>query len=234
MDKDFAGPTTNMKTVKFFVRSCPPCFALILLSLCATLGRSAAAGLTLGRDGNMLVIYGDKIPGNELRVNYLEAYCRAGSTDADWVKHTVVPHTNQLVSLSPDHKVLRLRDRLADGLVVEHTITAGDDEVEFRLVAHNPTGQRSEAHWAQPCVRLGTFTGFSPGGSGDLNDYLPQCFIFLDGKLARLPTRDWATKARYVPGQVWCPTGVPRTDVNPRPLSDLVPDNGLIGLFQRG
>ena len=44
-----------------------------------------------------------------------------------------------------------------------------------------------------------------------------------------MPTRDWATKARYTPGQVWCPRDVPRTDVNPRPLSALVPSNGLIG-----
>ena len=36
---------------------------------------------------------------------------------------------------------------------------------------------------------------------------------------------------RYVPGQVWCPRNVPRTDVNPRPLSTLVPSNGLIGCF---
>ncbi len=31
--------------------------------------------------------------------------------------------------------------------------------------------------------------------------------------------------------QVWCPRQVPRTDVNPRPLSPLVPSNGLIGCF---
>jgi hypothetical protein len=46
-----------------------------------------------------------------------------------------------------------------------------------------------------------------------------------------MPTPQWATQARYTPGQVWCPIGVPRTDVNPRPLSSLVPSNGLIGVF---
>jgi hypothetical protein len=148
------------------------------------------------------------------------------------VKHTVIPHTNELVSLSADRKVLRLRDILADGLIVEHTITARDDEVDFRLVARNATANRSEAHWAQPCVRLAAFTGFSGELSrGDLNDYLPKCFIFLDGQLARMPTRDWATQARYIPGQVWCPADVPRTDVNPRPLNKLVPSAGLIGCF---
>ena len=46
-----------------------------------------------------------------------------------------------------------------------------------------------------------------------------------------MPTRDWATKALYTPGQVWCPRGVDRNDVNPRPLSPNVPDNGLIGCY---
>src|SRR5690606_27501892 len=47
----------------------------------------------------------------------------------------------------------------------------------------------------------------------------------------RMPTRDWATEARYTPGQVWAPRGVNRDDVNPRPLSKLVPSNGLIGCY---
>ena len=93
---------------------------------------------------------------------------------------------------------------------MEHTITAGDDEVDLRLLAKNPTAHRSEAHWAQPCVRLGEFTGFSNDLSrDDISDYLSKCFIFLDGQLARMPTRDWATQARYIPGQVWCAPGVP-------------------------
>jgi hypothetical protein len=187
--------------------------------------------LTLARQNHWLIIKGPHVPGGDIRINYLEAYCRAGSTDADWGKFTVIKHNHRLVSLSPDEKTLRLHDEIADGTVVEHVITAGDDEVDFRLVAHNPTLQRSEAHWAQPCVRLGPFTGFSAEPTGNLDDYLPKCFIFLEGKLTRMPTRDWATQARYTPGQVWCPAGVPRTDVNPRPLSKLVPSNGLIGCF---
>jgi hypothetical protein len=193
---------------------------------------AAGGGLTLEREGQLLIIRGDPIPGQEIRVNYLEAYCRAGSTDADWISHTVIPHTNEFLLLSAQKKLMRLRDTLADGLIVEHTITAGDDEVDFRLVAHNPTALRSEAHWAQPCVRLGPFTGFTNKlDRANLNDYLPKCFIFLDDQMARMPTHDWATQARYTPGQVWCPRGVPRTDVNPRPLSSLVPSNGLIGGF---
>jgi hypothetical protein len=193
---------------------------------------TAGAGLTLERDGNWLVIHGPQIPTEGIRVNYLEAYCRAGSTDADWVLHTVIPHTNHLIALSDDRKTLRMRDDLADGLQVEHTITAGTDEVDFRLLARNPTTRRSEAHWAQPCPRLGAFAGFnSDPAKGELNDYLGKCFIFLDSELSRLPTKEWATQARYTPGQVWCPIHVPRRDVNPRPLSQLVPSNGLIGCF---
>jgi len=191
------------------------------------------SALTLARDGHWLVIRSPQIPAGEIRINYLEAYCRAGSTDADWVKHTVIKHTSEFVSLTDDAKVLKLRDTLADGVTVEHTITASADEVDFRLTAHNPTATRSEAHWAQPCVRLAAFTGFDPQvtQSKNLDDYLGKCFVFLDGQLARMPTRDWATQARYTPGQVWCPKGVPRTDVNPRPLSPLVPSHGLIGVF---
>ena len=208
-----------------------PVGRICLLALLAGSCLAVDAGLTLDRQGNWLIVRGAKIPGNEIRINYLEAYCRAGSTDADW-GHTVIPHTNQLISLSPNKRVLRLRDTLADGLIVEHIITAGKDEVDFRLVAQNPTAHRSEAHWAQPCPRLGAFTGFTNDrNQGDMNDYLPKCFIFLEGDLARMPTRDWATQGRYIPGQVWCPRGVPRSDVNPRPLSKLIPSNGLIGCF---
>ena len=46
-----------------------------------------------------------------------------------------------------------------------------------------------------------------------------------------MPTSRWATEARYTPGQVWRPRHVPSADVNPRPLSPLTPDNGLIGCF---
>lgn len=166
-----------------------------------------------------------------IEIHYLEAYCRADSTDADWVKQTVIGHQTQLLSMSEDRKQLRLRCTLADGVVVDHTITAGDDEVDFRLEAHNPTDKRSEAHWAQPCVRVGEFTGTGPQTTDDKYAYIRKSFIFVDGKLTRMPTDPWATEARYTPGQVWCPAHVPRSDVNPRPLSSIVPSNGLIGCF---
>ncbi len=201
----------------------------------ALLGQSVRAGeslrtLTLSRSDNWLVVHGPHLPGREIRINYLEACCRANSTDADWGTHTVIPFQTELTALSGDGKTVKLKSTLEDGVTIDHTITANDDEVDFRLVAHNPGVKRSEAHWAQPCVRLGDFTGVGQTGP-DPNDYLPKCFIFLDGQLQRMPTAHWATKARYTPGQVWCPAHVPRSDVNPRPLSPLVPSNGLIGCF---
>jgi hypothetical protein len=199
------------------------------LSLAAlTVARGDDAGLTLAWADNMLTIRGPRLPGGELKVWYLEAYCRPGSTDRDW-SQTVIPHKTQLVERSPDGRFLRLRCKLEDGVVVEHEIRAGRDEVDFRLVAANPTAAESQAHWAQPCLRVASFTGVKP--ERDSEEYLPKCFVFIDGRPERLPTKPWATQARYTPGQVWCPAHVSRDDVNPRPLSPLVPSHGLIGCY---
>jgi len=81
-----------------------------------------------------------------------------GSTDRDW-HETVIPHKTQLIEASPDGHHIRLRNTLADGVIVDHEIEARHDEVEFHVVARNPTDKPSEAHWAQPCVRVDTFTG---------------------------------------------------------------------------
>ncbi len=203
---------------------------LTLLALIANLTCVHSQDLTLARDKNWLVIQGAHLPKGEIRINYLEAYCRTNSTTADW-HDTTIGHTTELVSFSEDKKTMKLRCTVKDGVIVDHLITASTDEVTFAISAHNPTAQVSGAHWAQPCIRLGDFTGYDNKGK-DLDDYLPKCFVFLDGKLARMSDiRPWAKEARYIPGQVWCPKDVPRTDVNPRPLSSLVPSNGLIGCF---
>lgn len=184
------------------------------------------AGLTLHWAENMLTVKGERLPGGQVRVWYIEAFCRPGSTDRDWNK-TVIPHVTRLVKASPDGRQVTLRSTLDDGVIVEHEIRAGRDEVDFRLEASNPTDKASNVHWAQPCVRVDGFTGVKPEHSSEA--YLSRSFIFLDGHRAWLPTQPWATRARYTPGQVWCPAHVDRNDVNPRPLSTLVPSNGLIG-----
>ena len=199
-----------------------------LLLLCTSTGHAAErdnpSSLSLSWSNNFLTIQGTQLPQGSVKVMYLEAYCRPGSTDRDWGK-TVIKHKTELLSRSADGRTIKLRCNLSDGVVVDHEIIAGADEVSFELVASNPSAKESEAHWAQPCIRVNTFTG------QDQKNYVPSCFVFLDGKLTRLPTQPWADKARYIPGQVYCPEKVDRRDVNPRPLSDLVPSHGLIGCY---
>lgn len=185
-------------------------------------------GLTIAWADDMLTIRGPRLPGKELKVWYLEAYCRPGSSNRDW-RETVIGHKTELLEARADGRLIKLRCTLNDGVVVRHEIRAGKDAVDFRLIAHNPTPVTSQAHWAQPCVRVARFTGVEPIRASEA--YLPKSFILLDGRLARLPTRPWATQARYTPGQVWCPRHVDPDDVNPRPLSTLVPTGALIGCF---
>lgn len=208
-------------------------------------------GLSVTWDKNYLTIRGDKLPGREMKVLYLEAYCRPGSTDRDWGQ-TVIGHTTEQLPLAAGEtasRVVKLKCLLKDGVTVQHTITAKDDEIDFQLVAHNPTDKPSQADWAQPCIRVGEFTGL------DRVQYVSKSFVFVDGHLMRMPLvidgkvaappasvtnvgRDpvisiekWAMKARYIPGQVWAGKGVDRNDVNPRPLSNIVLSNGLIGCY---
>jgi hypothetical protein len=181
-------------------------------------------GLTIHWASNWLYIRGPKVSGGEIRVLYLEAYCRPGSTDRVW-SETTIGHKTSLLEATADGKRIKLRCNVNDGIVVDHTITAGKDEVDFQLTATNPTQTESQAHWVQPCIQLEKFTGMKK------DTYLPKCFIFHEGKLARMPVTPWAMTARYIPGQVWCPKHVDRNDVNPRPLSSIVPSNGLIGVF---
>lgn len=204
--------------------------AAVMSLMISSFAAAQDKALSISWEKNYLTIRGD-FPGEEVSILYLEAYCRAGSTDRDWGE-TVIPHKAELVSMTEDGRKIRLKDTLADGVIVEHTIIAGTDEVDFQLVAHNPTKKASEAHWAQPCMRVDRFTGKPKDDARALYpEYIKQCFLFIDGELTRLPTTPWADKARYVPGQVYCPKHVDRNDVNPRPLSKLVPSSGMCGCF---
>jgi hypothetical protein len=179
-------------------------------------------------ENNMLTITHPAIPGRSLEVNYLEAFCRPGSTDRDW-GDTVIPHRTEKVSEADDGSAIVLRSELKDGVVVHHRISTDSDTVRFKLEAVNPSDRVSEAHWAQPCVRVHRFTGDE--SKPNTETYLKRCFVFIDGELTRMPTESWATRARYVPGQVWRPAHVPADDVNPRPVNTERPSNGLIGCY---
>ena len=201
---------------------------LLVITFLVTVAGPALANdaerLKLEWQDNWLTISGPNLPGKTLKVHYLEAYCRPKSTDRVW-NETTIGHKTQLVSAATDGSKLSLRCTLADGVIVDHELTATADEVDLRLTASNPTDKASAAHWASLRARVGAFTG------GDQDTYLSKCFIFTGGKLEPMPTASWATKALYTPGQVWCPKNVDRADVNPRPLNDTVPDNGLIGCY---
>ena len=83
-------------------------------------------------------------------------------------------------------------------------------------------------------MRVDRFVGANPKDARKtFPPYIKQCFLFIDGKPTRLPTEPWAMKARYIPGQVFVPANVNRDDVNPRPISKLVPSCGLTGCFSK-
>ena len=206
---------------------------LIVLTLLSTWFSANAADpvstLTIDWKDRFLEVIGPQIPGGPIRTHYLEAYCRPGSTDREW-KETVIPHESRLVSVSDDGKRIEIEDVLADGVRVKHVIEAGDDEIDFLVTATNPTDRESLAHWAQPCMRVDKFVGADPKDAREVfPPYIRQCFLMIDGKITTLPTRPWALQARYTPGQVYAPAQVDRNDVNPRPLSKLVPSSGLTG-----
>jgi hypothetical protein len=204
--------------------------AAALHPLANVLGDEPPDPLDISWADNFLTIRG-RFPGNEITILYLEAYCRPGSTDRDWGQ-TVIPHRAEQLSVKTNDGSIHLQDTLADGVVVRHVITPTADEVEFQVLARNPTDSESQAHWAQPCIRVERFTG---AGKADARALVPayakKCFLFVNDELTRLPTKPWADKARYTPGQVYCPKHVDRNDVNPRPLSALVPSSGLCGCY---
>lgn len=191
----------------------------------------ADGGLSLHWENRFLEIRGTAIPGGPIHIHYLEAYCRPGSTDRDW-KETVIPHTSRLISNHNEGQEIEIEDRLDDGVVVHHKILAGQDDVTFTVTASNPTDRVSQAHWAQPCMRVDQFTGTDNADARKVYPpYIRKCFLMVDGELTRLPTEPWALEARYIPGQVYAAAGVNRDDVNPRPLSPIVPSSGLTGCY---
>lgn len=221
-----------MRTIRFSLNtiSLALTFLFIVAPVILTKGGLSAQDLKITWEKNILMVRGD-FPGKEIEINYLEAYCRPGSTDRDW-SETVIPHKTEKTFDSRDGREIQLRDRLADGVEAKHVIKSGKDFVSFEIEIQNPTEVESAAHWAQPCIRIDKFTGFDRADSRLLKPpYIEKCFLFVDDKLTRLPTTPWAEKARYVPGQVYCPKEVDRNDVNPRPLSSVIPSSSLCGCF---
>ena len=64
-------------------------FFIFIISIALTQSAETEK-LKLNWSKNMLTINGDHLPGQEMKIHYLEAYCRANSHTADWVNHTVI------------------------------------------------------------------------------------------------------------------------------------------------
>lgn len=122
---------------------------------------------------------------------------------------------------------MRLRTVVEPDVEILHTITAGPDEVDFRLVCRNTGRAFADVQWFQPCLRADRFTGRGQSG------YLRSSFIFTARGLTTLDQTRRATRALYRGGQVYVPPGINPEDVNPRPVSPDRPVNTLIGCLSR-
>jgi len=190
-------------------------------------GEAAGEGLRVGWTNNMLTIQSPGLAGasgERVEIWYLEAFCRGRSTHRDW-HETTIPHQTELVEADANGKRLRLRTRVEPSVEVTHEIRAGADEVDFRVELKNEGAEVSEVQWFQPCMRVGRFTGLNQ------SNYIQRSFIFATNGLAFLDQLPRAEEALYRGGQVYVPRGINLEDVNPRPISPVQPDNGLIGCF---
>lgn len=178
--------------------------------------------LRLTWEDNMLTVHDARLPDGHVDIWYLEAYCRSGGTDRDW-KETVIPHSTTKTSGDDDGHRIQLLTHVEPDVTVHHDIKAGGDDVTFRMRLTNHGQQPIDLDWAQPCIRVGAFTGLGQ------EDYFTRCFIFTDDGLTSLHQTHRAAEARYTPGQVYVPEGINLDDVNPRPISQTRPANGLIG-----
>jgi hypothetical protein len=185
---------------------------------------SAAEGLRIAWDKNMLTVSGPNLPGGSLQTWYLEAFCRNGSTHQEWDK-TTIPHRTELISQDANGKRIQLRTTVEPSVIVDHEITAGKDEVTFRVKIQNNGKEKAGVHWFQPCSRVDKFTGKNQ------NDYITKSFVFTKEGLQRLSDLPRNEEAVYKGGQVYVPAGISKDDVNPRPISSITPVNGLIGCF---
>ena len=173
---------------------------------------------------NMLTISGDQVYGKEIKVLYIEAFCRTGSTNRQWEK-TILPHTTELISDSADRKNIQLKTIVQPSVEVTHNITAGKDEVVFDLTFKNHGIEPVDIDWFQPCIRVDGFT------NRNQDNYISRSFIFTSQGMTTLDKTNRTEDALYKGGQVYVPPGIDLRDVNPRPISTSKPVNGLIGCF---
>src|SRR5262245_52022044 len=138
---------------------CRAAFALVISMLIQPIPASADdTKMRVSWKENYLTITGPNLPGREMKILYIEAYCRPGATNQKW-EQTTIGHKTRLISAAEDGHSLMLECTLKDGVIVKHEISATEDTVDFHLTATNPTDKPSLAQWAQPCIRVDKFTG---------------------------------------------------------------------------
>lgn len=178
--------------------------------------------IKLDWEDNILTVSSPQIPGSPLEIWYLEAFCRSGSTDRDWAE-TVIPQTTELVQRDESGQRLVLKSTVEPAVEAVHTITVDGDTVLFSVELTNNGAEYADVSWVQPCMRVGTFTGLGQ------DDYIQRCFIYVDDKPVMLDVLHRTQEARYKGGQVYVPPGIDLDDVNPRPISSVRPERGIIG-----
>lgn len=198
--------------------------ALLAMAVVATAahGDPVRAVRSIAWADNMLTLHAPDVPGGKIEIWYLEAFCRTGSTDRVW-SETVIPHKTVLVDADEGGQRIQLESQVEPGVTVSHEITVVDDGVAFDVVLRNTTDTAVDVDWAQPCMRVGEFTG-RPQES-----YHERCFIFTEAGKVMLHNIRRTEEARYRGGQVYVPDGINLNDVNPRPISPERPVNNLIG-----
>ena len=189
-------------------------------------GKAAAAEvLTISWTNNLLTVSSPHLPGQTLDIWYLEAFCRRGSTQREW-RQTTLPHKTTLLAADPAGRSLRFRTLVEPDVEVRHEIRAGADELDFRFDFTNHSAQAVDLEWFQPaCIRVERFTGCTQ------SNYTARSFIFTDRGLTPLDRMKRREDALYRGGQVYVPRGINLDNVNPRPICEDRPVNGLIGCF---
>ena len=196
---------------------------MVLLFRAAVLSGYADDGLTLSWTNKILTVSASTLPGGKLEILYLEAFCHKGSTHCDWHK-TVLPHRTRLVAAEPGH--LRFRTTIEPDAVMLHEVRVASNGVEFQFALTNQGLEPLDLEWFQPaCIRVGRFTGL------DQSNYTSRSFIFAERGLTTLNQTRRQEEGFYRGGQVYVPKGINLADVNPRPICQDQPVNGLIGCF---
>src|SRR6266496_3666409 len=168
---------------------------------------NADAGLTISWTNNLLTVSGWKLPGGNLEILYLEAFCRGNSTHRDW-RQTTLTHRTALTSASRDGKRLRLLTRGEPGVEVVHDVRAGKDEVEFVFRLTNRGREQADLEWFQPaCIRVDRFTGRNQ------SNYIDRSFIFTEHGLTTMNQTTRREEALYRGGQAYVPANINLADV---------------------